>query len=232
MARLLLLLCLWLLAPAAADARRIASRTPQLHFVYAWPAFPSALPRLEARLTREAGEEQRRARRLAADTWTRDRNDSGEDPPGHSYEKSWTIRAATSRLLALEAANQVYTGGAHEGIAYDALLWDRKGDRVLQLRDLFSAPNRAIAMMERAYCARLRTDQKERRGQGFAESDFRCPGIATVPVVLTGKSRITGFEVLLQPYAVGSWSEGPYEVDLRFSAALIRLVKPEFRSSF
>jgi hypothetical protein len=215
-----------------ANARSIAHHGRQLDFDYAWPIVSPALPRLEAWLARDAAVAEKRARRQASETWARDRDDSGADPPRHGYAKKWDVAAATPRLLALSAASQVYTGGAHEGIAFDALMWDRKTDRPVSLADLFTAPRRALGAMERAYCAELKADQKERRGEGYREADFRCPALGNAPVVVTGTGRISGFEVLLQPYAAGSWAEGPYEVEVRFSPRLIALVKAEYRTSF
>ena len=37
---------------------------------------------------------------------------------------------------------------------------------------------------------------------------------------------------LLQPYRAGAFAEGPYEVAVRFTPPMLRLVKPEFRGEF
>jgi hypothetical protein len=219
---------------ASAEARKITAKTRQLAFEYDWPALPPGLKRLEAKMAGEAASERRRAQRRAGETWAKERSpDTDSDPPRHGFEKRWRIRGVTARLLSLEGDIQLYAGGAHEAIDYDAWLWDRAGDAPLALADLFTAPKTALAAMEKGYCRQLKADQKERRGDGYREEDFRCPPLATVPVVLTGSGgRLSGYEALLQPYRAGSFAEGPYEVEVRFTAALLKLVKPEFRAGF
>jgi hypothetical protein len=220
------------LAAGAGEARTIERESAELAFTYRWPEFTPPLPRLAARLAEDAGDEHRKARRNAVETWARDRAESGENPPRHDFEKHWSVAGSTPRLLSLSSGSQFYTGGAHGGIAYDSLLWDRKADRPVRLEMLFTRPKVAVTAMETAYCRQLKADQQERRGEDFRETEFRCPPLATAPLVLTGESRITGFEVLLQPYAAGSWSEGPYEVEVRFTPEMLKAIKPEFRPSF
>jgi hypothetical protein len=214
------------------DARAIKRSERRLAYEYAWPDLARPLPHLKARMEREALAEHGRAKREAAETWARERAESGEDPPRHSYEKSWNVAGTSARLLSLSAAKRTYTGGAHEGMAYDSLIWDRKADRGLTLPALFTRPAAAMAALQKAYCGQLQADQRERRGEDFAEAEFRCPPIADAPVALIGEGRISGFEVLLHPYAAGSWAEGPYEVEVRFTPAMLRLVRPEFRAAF
>jgi hypothetical protein len=231
MSKTIAALLLILLLAYSADARVLSRQDPELEFRYAWPETPG-LPRLDAWLRKQAEAAAISAKNNAVQAWKGERDPPDQDPPRHSHETDWVQTAATPRIMALRADTGFYTGGAHEGMAYGALLWDWKADRVLQLRDIFTAPAQALAMLERDYCAQLKLDQAERRGDDFVERDFRCPDMATHPVELTGGKTITGFQVLLEPYAAGSWAEGPYEVETRFRPSVLRLVKSRYRSSF
>jgi hypothetical protein len=225
------LLLALLIAAAPAAGVRSDRKDADLDFHFAWPALPSDVPRLEARLRGQAAAELAKRRREAIRIRGEDRHNGGGDPPRHSYEATWKIAAVTPRLLSLDAAVQLYQGGAHEGLAYGTLVWDRKTDSPFPLPQLFTDPAAAVRLHERDYSAPLRREKTERIGGDL--SDFACPPLATQPVALTGRGgKIRGIEVLLQPYAVGSWAEGPYEVEVPITPAVRALVKAEFRGEF
>jgi len=227
-------------APApqpAAQPRRVEEKGELLDFGYSWPAEAAAIAKLDQRFEAEMAERRAEALRFAQE----DRADRGPDIPfhGHYFHKGWATMGDGGRLLSLAALTQVFTGGAHGNALYDVLLWDRTADEKIELADLFTDDDGAIAAMTPVYCAGLDAQRAEKRGAPVSPDGpdwmVQCRPLAestVAPVDADGDGRFDLFRVLIEPYEAGAYVEGTYEVDIPVTAELRRMVKPEFGGSF
>jgi hypothetical protein len=124
----------------------------------------------------------------------------------------------------------IYLGGAHEGMAYDTILLDRRAGRLATLATIF--PGRAgMAAIDRGLCRALTTEFRVRRDDPAATPT--CLPAAGVPVTLRcAHGRIETLRALIAPYIVGSWAEGPYEIDVPVTEQMRAAVAPRFRAAF
>lgn len=129
----------------------------------------------------------------------------------------------------------MFEGGAHGNTAYDALLWDAGANDAIDVTDLFTDRYAALAHLDRAFCARLRAMQAERfGGEQIGEPWERCPLLheqVIAPAAAPGGS-FTAFKVVVPPYVAGPYSMGSFEIDLPVGAALIAMLRPEYREAF
>jgi hypothetical protein len=220
-----------ILAAAPAAAGLVAHKDRQLDFHFAWPALPQDVPRLEALLRQRAAAQDKQARGIAVEMREDDRQ-QGLEPAKHSYEEDWAVDASTPRLLGMHAATRYYRGGAHDGLEFHALVWDRKADRALRLADVFATSAPALQSLARDYCTRLKAEKKDRMGDDV-DASFQCPALAGQRLTLLARAgHVRALEVLLDPYTAGSWAEGPYVIEVPIRPAVAAAVKPEYRASF
>ena len=194
-----------------------------------WPAEAAAIPALDRLLRRDAAANRRW---IAAETrrYRADREPDSGEPLRLYYESGWTLDALTPALAALSSAHGFYTGGAHGGLRYEAILFDRGRNRPIVLADLF-ADRGGMAAVQAAFCAALTTEVGARRDGNL--EDFTCPEATDVPITLAGADgRIASLKALIAPYVVGSWAEGPYEVEFPVTAQMRAALKPAYRESF
>jgi hypothetical protein len=214
--------------PAGSEC--IGRLTSGYAFALVYGAEIRAIPPLEALLREEA----RRGEAWIADRareWARERRQAGGDVFPLSYEAIWSAEASPE-LAAASGSIAHYTGGAHGGIEFKTILLDRRRGRAIGLADLFTDPGRAMDLVQQGFCARLRQEMGERRGTD--ESGTECPDAAGQPIALKLGSgeRFDSFYALLNPYVAGSWAEGPYDFAFPVTAALLGLIKPEYRNAF
>jgi hypothetical protein len=195
-----------------------------------WPAEAASIAGLDRMLRRDAATNRRwiarEARRYRAEY---DRSES--EPFRLSYESGWTMDALTPALASVSSAHTYYAGGAHGGLRYEAILFDRARGRPIVLADLFADRDAGMTAVQTAFCAALTEAVRERRDGDL--TGFDCPEASAVPVSLAGQDgRITGLKALIAPYVIGSWAEGPYEVEFAFPANLRPALKPAYRDSF
>lgn len=228
--------------PAAAgkkpEAVLVEKETPLLTFTYGWPAKASAVPALHDHLRKNMAESET----SSIESATEDRKIAQEgDYPfnGHSYEKVWKALGDSSRLLSLYAKINVYSGGAHGNSFYNTILWDRKLGRSLNLFELFTNKGKASAEIGVHYCPNLDEERAKRRNESLPlkGSDWlvECPTLENfeiAPVDGDGDGHFELLRILVPPYEAGSYAEGSYEVDVPMNAALIALLKPEYRAAF
>jgi hypothetical protein len=200
-------------------------------FALAYESEIHTVPALEAMLREEARRAESWIAGLARD-WMREREEAGADIFPLSYSALWSIDAVSSDLVAASGSIQHYTGGAHGGIEFKTILFDRRRGGRIALADLFADPARARSLIQNGFCAALRQEMGERRGTD--ESSAECPVAADQPISLKpGPSgRIDSFYALLNPYVAGSWAEGPYDFAFPVTAELLALIKPEYRAAF
>jgi hypothetical protein len=159
-----------------------------------------------------------------------------------SYEAGWTVDAMLPEIAAASGTISHYTGGAHGGMDYKTILIDRREGREIQLSDLFDLGDFettafgyrpwGMRSVQAAMCAALTAEARERRSDPSAA--IECPAVERVPIALLcgANGRIDTMRALLNPYVVGAWAEGPYEVDFPIDAAMIAAMKRRFRPAF
>lgn len=204
-------------------------------FAYKWPAAVSAIPALAARLKDERDSALAEQKAEWAEAL---REFSGEDCvscTSRSYAKEWKVVANLPRYLSLSADMYLYTGGAHGNSAFEALVWDREAGAALDPTAMFRSEAALQDALGASWCAALQAERAERMGGDDSEdSIFPCPPIADLTLLL-GSSNKTAFNrigLIAAPYVAGSYAEGPYEVTLPVTPAVLAAVKPEYKAAF
>lgn len=203
-------------------------------FVYVIPPAASAIPDLAAllegeRATLEADYDQARAEYAAS-------------APGaalldaFSLIKRWETMGERGRLLSLLASAYVFEGGAHGNSDYFSLLWDTVRGEAIPITALFADRYAALAHLDREFCARLRAMQAERFADMAIEEPWdECPllhEMAIAPASASDGGPFSAFKALVPPYVAGPYAMGSFEIDLPVDAALIVMLRPEYREAF
>jgi hypothetical protein len=72
-------------------------------------------------------------------------------------------------------------------------------------------------------------------GEDFTDDGFfPCPPITDLTVLLgsSNKQTFNRIGLIAAPYVAGSYAEGPYEVTLPVTPAVLAAVKPEYKAAF
>ena len=227
------------IATSAAAAKAVAVNDGnQLYdFEYAYPAQAAAIPMLAAWLNADLGAQKRdltENARLGQAEAKRDARDYY--PYGHSTK--WAVVTDLPGWLSLSAQRWEFTGGAHPNPWSEGLVWDKVAGKQLKGSDLFASPAALSAAIRRPFCAELDKQRAARRGEPL-RADARDPFVSCIDplasTVILGsgdKAHFTRIGVLVDPYEAGPYAEGNYEVTLPVTAAVLRAVKPEYRSAF
>ena len=225
-------------APRGPGSVCIGRLTEDYAFSFIYPREAAAIPRLDALLRDEALRAEVRFERQAAEFRA---NHPTENPPRSSYEAEWHMDARLPELIAMSTAIGTYTGGAHGGIAYRTLLFDPRRNRRIGLDDIFTIGalehdllgQRPVGMgaVQSAFCRALNAEVRERRS-GTVQID--CPSVERIPLTMIcgERNRIESMRALVAPYIVGSWAEGPYEVDFPVDAMMMAAIKRRYRPAF
>ncbi|MBA4043983.1 MAG: hypothetical protein C0471_06130 [Erythrobacter sp.] len=204
-------------------------------FQYSWPAAVSAIPVLRDRFTQERdtvlSEQKAEWQSALAEL-------AGEDCTAcksMSLQKSWAVVTDLPRFLSLSAEIYFYTGGAHGNSGYDALVWDREAKAALTPEAMFRSEAALQDALGDAWCKALRAEKQKRMGEDFSDDGFfPCPPIADLTVLLgsSNKQTFSRIGLIAAPYVAGSYAEGPYEVTLPVTPAVLAAVKPEYKAAF
>lgn len=206
-------------------------------FDYAWPAAAGAIPGLRTWL--EAQRDRMRAELIALAKETRTyavRNKEEFRPQAKGME--WQKVAEIPGWLSLSAQGYEYTGGAHPNSWSDSLVWDKAANQRRAVTDLFTSKAALDRAIQADFCARLdaeravRRQEKVNRASGDEFDTCIAPSEQTV---ILGSSNGKAFDrigVLVAPYNAGPYAEGPYEITVQVTPALIGAAKPAFRKSF
>lgn len=210
--------------------------TKSFAFTYAYPAQAAALPRLAAMLDAE------RDKALSdLDTQTaeaqKDAADNAYPFNPHMLGVSWKVTGENDVLLAMVAEISSYSGGAHGNTGYEALIWDKLGNRRVALEAIFTDLTAALEPMRQAYCDALNADRRERRGEFIGEADDMfnaCPPFSDLVMVpyAGGDSGFDRIMFIAAPYVAGPYVEGAYENSIAIPTATLDKVKSEYRSAF
>lgn len=216
----------------------IGRLTDDYAFSVVIPARAAAVPRLDALLRNKALRAEVRFEAMIEERRAPEEPASGR----MSYEQGWHVDAWLPELVALSSRAATYLGGAHGGMEYRQLLFDRRRNRQIELRDIFTIGafehdligGRPVGegAVQRAFCRALRAEVRERRDDPAASVD--CPEALALPIALicSPGGRIESLRALVAPYVVGPWAEGPYEVDIPVDARMMAAVRRRFRPAF
>jgi hypothetical protein len=135
------------------------------------------------------------------------------DPPQYARELEWSLAAATPRLVSLRQTWYENTGGAHPNHGYDSYLWDVAANRSIGNAVLFKTGGDEAAV-QKALCDGI-DKVKTGRGVEWDPESWPCPKWREARFVLTPSTvpgKIGGLTFLFDPYAIGSYAEGEYDV--------------------
>lgn len=225
-------------APAKAFAQKeTMGENGKFEFAYAWPAEVSAIPALAARLDaeRKAAYVEEKAQ------WDQAQKEMATDCiscRSRGYDKKWLVVADLPRWLSLSATHYGYTGGAHGGTVYDAIVWDRDKGVGVKPVDMFRSATAIDRAVQARFCDLLDEERGKRRGKPVVRnSEWSTDCIAPVAnsTVIVGSKGGRAFDrigFLIPAYNAGSYAEGTYEITLPMTPALLDAIKPKYRRAF
>jgi hypothetical protein len=230
-----------IIAPSSAHARpfnyTFKSKYAELEF--SWSGEAAAIPALVRRLRAELASEKKKTIEGGRQEFAI-REDSGSAGVGWQSITKITTSGETSRLLSLSRQYYAFTGGAHGNGATTGFLWDRALAREIKFASLFSSPDRYTRVLRGPYCEALDAERKKRRGgdgklgNGISEFDA-CPklsDLALIPSATRHGGRFVNVHLIAAAYLAGPYAEGEYDIVLPVPPQLVRLIKPQYRSSF
>jgi len=205
-------------------------------FSYGWPAQAAAVPQLVARFTKDM--EKSKAELIAGAKEDREeRVRQRYDYHPHEAQVSYETAGQSDRLLSLESSVYGFTGGAHGSSGSGSLLWDRKLARELSISDLLQPGMSWSGAIRQPFCTLLDREREKRRGEPVRPDDLfgDCPKYRDVTVLLSDEDKNGLFDhihVIADQYVAGPYAEGPYEIPLPITAALIERLNADYRASF
>ncbi|AKM11846.1 hypothetical protein AB433_13630 [Croceicoccus naphthovorans] len=209
----------------------------QFIFKYTWPAKASAIPELRPWLDADRADRYASAKADWESTveWC---PDGAVSCLNAALQKDWKVVTDLPRFLSLSAEVYTYTGGAHGGTVFDAIVWDRAQGRAVKPIDMFVSNEAVDQATTTAFCNELDKARQRKRGGPIKRSDawsYDCIApVASSTVILgsSGGERFDKIGFLIPPYKAGSYAEGAYEVTLPITPALMDAVRPEYRRAF
>lgn len=164
-----------------------------------------------------------------------DRKASTGQFPWRPYARQgqWFLAADTAPLVALRALWFEDTGGAHPNHGGASLLWDTTANSEVQPNALFRE-GADMTPLNKAICDAVATAKTHREGAVPLNDTFSCPKwseTVLVPAPSATPNKIGGLTALIDPYVVGPYSEGDYEVTVPVSA-FQGLLAPAYAGAF
>lgn len=151
----------------------------------------------------------------------------------YNRQSQWFLAADAAPLVALRALWFEDTGGAHPNHGGSTLIWDTAVNREIQPKALFR-PDADMTVLDRAICDAVAQAKTRREGAVPLSDMFSCPKWSQTVLVLapsTSPGRVGGLTALIDPYVVGPYSEGDYEVTVPASAVQ-SLLAPAYADAF
>lgn len=211
--------------------------TDRMTFGYSYPREAGAIAPLAATLDADAKAIQSELDKTTAAEQA-EASKGGFDYRPHSYEMTWKVVTDTPQFLSLSGEFSTYSGGAHGMYGVRSLVWDKRAGRSLDGAALFASPAALDQALGTKLCDALNAERVKRRGapleDGGVEEFSRCISTAEA-TVLVGSSTGTAFDrigIWFGPYVAGSYAEGAYELDFPVDGAVMRAVKPVYRTAF
>jgi Deacetylase PdaC len=229
-------------APKATTSAVVASKVEEKNaayeFSYSYPAEAAAIPKLANWLNTNRTKSRKELLGWAEEGMT-DATANKYEYRAYTQGMHWEVAGNNAAFLSLAGTFDNYTGGAHGSYGFRFLLWDRKAAKALKsYGDVFVKGPSALGVLRKDYCAALDKARAENRGKEWqkeAGSIFdECPSFAELAVGFSGAAGqpLDTVQLIAGPYVAGSYAEGPYEITLPISDALLAKVKPKYRSAF
>jgi hypothetical protein len=202
-------------AAVAAPAVRthFALNTPNARTELTLPAWIDRYPELHAKLFSDGRQELMDFTKQAAGDRARLALKGVKQPSPYERRVVWSITAVTPGLVSLRDAWFDDTGGAHPDHGSEVLLWDRARNVMLLQSELFK-PGADTARLDDLLCQATARAKQARVGPSAPRS-WTCPKWSDAKAVLvpsTQPYRIGGMMFLFDPYVIGAYAEGDYEV--------------------
>lgn len=220
---------------AAGSPLAYESKTPYAEVELTLPAAIKAYPALHAALYAD----EVRALRQFTEGAQGERTEAGFPPGMPPFAKDITITRSveTSGLLSLRRRDYDFSGGAHPNTLSSGILWDKTRGRRLTPADLF-AKGADLTVLDQSLCSAINAAKRQRvpdsKILNLGGGDFACPRAGATPFVLAPGSapgKAAGLVFLIDPYQVGPYVEGAYEIAV--PAPLFRsLLAPEYADDF
>ncbi|MEJ2817166.1 RsiV family protein [Caulobacter sp. CCG-8] len=173
-------------------------------------------------------------RTFAAKAQTDQKASDGKFPwRPYNRQAQWFLAADAAPLVGLRALWFEDTGGAHPNHGASTLIWDTTANREIQAKALFR-PGADMGVLDRAICDAVATAKTHREGAVPLNDMFSCPKWSQTVLVLapsTEPGKVGGLIALIDPYVVGPYSEGDYEVTVPVSA-FQALLAPAYAGAF
>ena len=132
----------------------------------------------------------------------------------YTRQSQWFLAVDSAPLVGLRALWFEDTGGAHPNHGGSTLIWDNVANREIQPNALFR-PDADMAVLDKAICDAVAQAKTHRAGATPLNDMFSCPKWNQTVLVLASSTipgKIGGLTVLIDPYVVGPYAEGDYEV--------------------
>jgi hypothetical protein len=143
----------------------------------------------------------------------------GRHPGQYERKVAWTITAISPRLISLKSAWFADTGGVHPNHGTGSYLWDRDHNQMLAQSELFKT-DYDFSALDPLLCDAITKVKAARMGPTDPKS-WTCPEWADSRAVLVPSTvpyRVGGLMFLYDPYVIGPYAEGDYEVTIPLSA--------------
>lgn len=226
-------------APAApsAAARAVSEENDLYAFDYSYPAAAGAIPALKASLDADLDKQKGELVKEA----TADKAEAEKAGfPYRAYSRGfdWKVVTETPGWLSLSSMVSTYTGGAHPNYWFDEILWDKAANRQREPLELFTSKEALSKAIRPEFCRQIDAQRAEKRGEpvkkGSDDMFSQCLDPVNYTIILGSSDRkaFNRIGVLVPPYEAGPYAEGGYEVTMPVTAAVLAVVKPEFRPSF
>lgn len=160
----------------------------------------------------------------------------------YEYQVEWDVEAEIPAYISLSNDWYTYTGGAHGMHGTKSLLWDKAADKAVESFTLFSGAEPFDKALQKQFCEQLNVQRAEKRGHPVKTGSEANNGTGfdecitpSAQTVILGSAKGKSFDtvsIYVGPYEAGPYVEGSYQVDLPVTAAIIKAVKPEYRSQF
>lgn len=223
---------LTLAPPAAGRPFTYTYKTKYAELDFSWSSEAAAIPALDKRLRAELAKEK-------ADAIAGGKDDYAMRKIGWQTTMKVTTSGQSGRLISFSKDFWAFTGGAHGNGATTGILWDRQLREEISFNSLFSSPRSVSAQLRGPYCRALNAERKKRRdGEAklgsIAEFDS-CPKLSDLAIIPANPAHSGHFDrihLIAAAYLAGPYSEGEYDIVLPVTGAIVRAMKPQYRSSF
>ena len=223
------------LTGSGAALAQAAVKTADYAFDYGYPAAAARIVPLRTWLDADRATLRAKIARDAAKARADARAGKFDFKP-YEVTKTWKTVTDTPRFLSLSGEQWSYTGGAHGNGGAIAMLWDKTAKQRLPTKSLFVSPDAIQMALGPSWCTWLKAERARKMG-GAAPSDdifSKCPAVTELTLLLgsTDRTKFDRIGLIADPYVAGSYAEGSYEMTVPVTPAVLRAVKPAYRSAF